>query len=86
MEFKYNKISFFVCVCVFFRFVFLSHFSRFHHRDRVVKLTCKQIKYNKNSVAGNELVSVRALWRFICFVCLLVGFLLLAWRVTFFVI
>lgn len=64
MEFKYNKVSFF-CVCVFFRFAFLSHFSRFHHRDRVVKLTCKQIKYNKNSVAGNELV-------FVLFVCSLV--------------
>ena len=59
---------------VFFRFVFLSHFSRFHHKDRVVKLTCKQIKYNKNSVAGNELVSEFGPCgdSFVLFVCSLV--------------
>lgn len=66
-----------MCVC-FFSFCFSFSFSRFHHRDRVVKLTCKQIKYNKNSVAGNELVSEFGPCgdSFVLFVCSLVFYLL----------
>ena len=56
MEFKYNKISFCVCVCVFFSFCFSFSFLQ----DFIIEIELLNSlvnKYNKNSVAGNELVS-----------------------------